>query len=67
MIFGGDRKKGEIPPFSGKRSCLFSSGHVILAHKRQSCHHVEASQLTCSENRLTGFYMIATLTFNELR
>ena len=28
--------------------------------KRQSCHHIRYSQLT-------GFYMTATLTFNELR
>ena len=34
--------------------------------KRQSCHHIETSQLICSANRLTGFYMIATLAFNEL-
>ena len=28
--------------------------------------HVENSQLICSENELTGFYMTETLTFNEL-
>ena len=33
--------------------------------KRQSCHHIENSQLICSENQLTGFYMITTLAFNE--
>ena len=22
MIFGSSRKKGEVPPFGGKRSCL---------------------------------------------
>ena len=27
--------------------------------KRQSCHHIEA-------NQLTRFYMMATLAFNEL-
>ena len=34
--------------------------------KRQSCHHIETSQLTCTENQLTGFYMIATYALNEL-
>ena len=34
--------------------------------KRQSCHLIETSQLICSANQLTGFYMIATLVFNEL-
>ena len=33
---------------------------------RQSCYHIEISQLICSANQLTGFYMIATLAFNEL-
>ena len=35
--------------------------------KRQSCHHTETSQLICSANQFTGFYMMATLAFNELR
>ena len=30
----------------------------------QSCDHVETSQLIA--NQLTGFYMTATLAFNEL-
>ena len=34
--------------------------------KRQSCHHTETSQLICYANHLTGFYMMATLAFNEL-
>ena len=34
--------------------------------KRQSCHHVETIQLICFANQFTGFYMIATLAFNEL-
>ena len=34
--------------------------------KRHSCHHIETSQLTCSANQLTGFYMMVTLVFNEL-
>ena len=35
----------------------------FLDSKRQSCHPIETCQLIC---RLTGFYMMATLTFNEL-
>ena len=35
--------------------------------KRQSCDHIETSYLIYSLNRLTGFYMIATSAFNELR
>ena len=35
--------------------------------KRQSCYHIETSQLICcSANQLTDFYMVTTLTFNEL-
>ena len=35
--------------------------------KRQSCHHTETSQLIRYENELTGFYIMETLAFNELR
>ena len=35
--------------------------------KRQSCHHIETSQLICIVNQLTGFYTMATLAFNELK
>ena len=37
-----------------------------LLIKRQSFHHTETSQLICRANQLTGFYMMATLSFNEL-
>ena len=37
-----------------------------LTIKRQSCLHIEASQLICTENQLTGFYMRATLAFTGL-
>ena len=30
------------------------------------CHHIETSQLISSANQLTGFYMMAALTLNEL-
>ena len=42
----------------GRDSCL--------THKRQSCNYIEASQLICIANHLTGFYMMVTLAFNEL-
>ena len=31
------------------------------------CHHVGTSQLICGANELTGFYMLVTLAFNELK
>ena len=34
--------------------------------KRQSCYHIETSQLICRVNQLTGFYMMVTVVFNEL-
>ena len=34
--------------------------------KCQCCSHIETSQLICTTNQLTGFYMRATLAFNEL-
>ena len=34
--------------------------------KRQSYHHIETSQSISSTNQLTGFYMMATVAFNEL-
>ena len=37
-----------------------------LIIKQQSYHHTETSQLICSANQLTGFYMMATLALNEL-
>ena len=33
--------------------------------KRRKCHHIETSPLICSENQLTGFYVMTTLAFNE--
>ena len=35
--------------------------------KRQSCHHIETSQLICRANQFTGFCMMATLAFNALK
>ena len=31
------------------------------------CPHIEISQLICTANQLAGFYMSATLAFNELK
>ena len=52
-------------------------GYINISHRtllgifhlieRQSCHHIETSQLICRPNPLTGFYMIPTLAFNGLR
>ena len=39
---------------------------VILTHKCQCCPHIETSQLICTANQLTGFYMRATLALNGL-
>ena len=33
--------------------------------KRQSCHDIETSQLICSASQLTGFFIMASLAFNE--
>ena len=39
----------------------------MLKHlKCQSYYHRDPSQLICSANQLTGFYMMATLAVNEL-
>ena len=35
--------------------------------KRQSCHHIETSQLICTANQSTGVYMMATVAFTELK
>ena len=39
---------------------------TCLTHKSQCCPHIETSQLICTGNQLTGFYMRATLAFNGL-
>ena len=35
--------------------------------KCQCCPHIETSQLICTENQLTGFYMRKTLALNGLK
>ena len=44
---------------------LYDNGLRHERVKRQSCHHIEISQLICA-NQLTGFYMMATWAFKEL-
>ena len=53
MTFPLNKKKSQIVP-------------QRLLFQKQSCHHIETSRLICSANQLTGFYMMATLAFNEL-
>ena len=45
---------------------LYDNSHRHERVKRQSCHHIETSQLICRANYLTGFYTMTTLEFNEL-
>ena len=45
-----------------KQACVIKR----VDYKHQSCHHIETSNLICSANQLIGFYMMATLVFNEL-
>ena len=35
----------------------------VIGYINQNCHHIKTIQLICSANQLTGFYMMATLTF----
>ena len=45
---------------------LNTVSNVYQFIRRQSCHHIETSQLICLANQLIGFYTMATLAFNEL-
>ena len=45
-----------------KQACVIKR----VDYKHQSCHHIETIKLTGSANKLIGFYMMATLVFNEL-
>ena len=50
------------PLFRNKPALNKRSNWLI---KRESCHHIETSQLI-KANQLTGFYMMVTLAVNEL-
>ena len=39
---------------------------AVYSIKCQCCPHIETSQLICCANKLTGFYMGATMVFNWL-
>ena len=48
---------------------LVSYGEIVVINalsKCQCCPHIETSQLICTANQLTGFYMRATLALNGL-
>ena len=51
--------------FCGGHKNNFPS-HIRSSFEGHSCYHIEASQLICRAKQLTGFYMMATLLFNEL-
>ena len=41
---------------------------TVKGYKHTHTHtHTETSQLICRPNQLAGFYMMATLAFNELK
>ena len=48
------------------RSVTGDACRTFQPSKYQCCPHIETSQLICSANHLTGFYMMETLAFNEL-
>ena len=48
-------------------SYVFSAKIQQKPIKCQCCSHIEASRLICCVNRLTGFYMRATLVLNRLK
>ena len=39
---------------------------VILTFNDQCSHHIETSQLICSENQLSGFYIMGSLVVKGL-
>ena len=43
-----------------------SSGSTLNPLKTYVPYHIETSQLICSANQLTGFYMMGTLVVNGL-
>ena len=45
----------------------FSRDSYFLTHQMPVLPHIETSQLICTADQLTGFYMRATLAFNGLR
>ena len=48
-----------------REELLIKSQTIHWLIKRQSCHHIETSQLVCRADQLTGFFMMATSTFSN--
>ena len=49
---------------------MYIFGLYVCLHqpiKCQCCSHIETSQLICTVNQLTGFYMRATLALDGLK
>ena len=45
---------------------MLSEQRISLGINSLSCHHIKTNQLIWRANQLTGFYIMATLVFNEL-
>ena len=61
--------ENEISQFIDKLHFTFLVNKIFLLFlpiKCQCCPHIETSQLICTANQFTGFYMRAILTFNGL-
>ena len=63
-VSGEPHKLVSITPSLAAQQSIHPPIHYLI--KRQSCHHIETSQLICRANHLTGFYMMANFSFNEL-
>ena len=61
------KKNQQMFFFVDKLRILGASVLVFKLIKQKSCHHIESSQLICKTIPMTGFYMIASLVFNELK
>ena len=46
--------------------CQSQFGVFLLPFNDQCSHHIETSQLICSANQLTGFYMMGALVYKVL-
>ena len=51
--------------FTGVLLIFLSS--IDLTHLKPISHHIETSRFICTLNQLTGFYIMGTSTFNELK
>ena len=53
--------------FFAAQTSLVSLKNENEPFKDQCSHNIETSQLICTENKLTGFYMIGTLVLKRLQ